>query len=256
MNQPLRVGWQALRQHPGLVVVPIAWDALIWLLILATGRFQGPPPGTIPIKAVLPGTLPSGLNLLGLEPRLSAGSHLNPMGMLVSLLLAIGSAMVTAGFLHLLTGAVSGLSPTWDRFVDGVNRYTGRLLLWNLITLAVGLVVVIIAAAGPLGFMLGLIAFVVLVAFALVPFVIVLEDLGLGDAIATAPERLRAHFGALLLVVLATLAVSFALSAFLATLASSGLIVQTALAIGLWSWFGTWTTLAVMTTITTTHVES
>lgn len=168
------------------------------------------------------------------------------VGMLLAVAMAVATAFVTAGFLHLLTGALAEIPPTWDRFVEGLNRFGGRHLLWGLILMIVMLVGVFFAAAlGPVAILLGIVGLVAAVLLYLVPFLIVLEDMSVGEVVSHAPSRLMSEFGALFTVALTSMLLSVGLSLFLSLINLRTMW----LASPLWAFFGTYLALGVVATV-------
>lgn len=241
MDSPLSRAWQALTRYPALILVPIVWD-LVGAGVLRL--FQGEPAREagrkIDVRFLLPPDLPSGTELLGSGPDLASQSA---VGMLAFVAMAVATAFVTAGFLHLLAGALAEIPPTWDRFADGLNRFGGRLLLWGVILMLVLVVGVFFAAAlGPVAILLAIIGLVAAILLYLVPFLIVLEDMSVGEAVSAAPSRLVSEFGALLPVALATMGISVGLSFLLSVINLRTMW----LASPLWAFFGTFMALAVV----------
>ncbi|HZG58245.1 hypothetical protein [Paenibacillus sp.] len=77
-----------------------------------------------------------------------------------------------------------------------------RMLAWSVFQAIAGLLVLFLTMAF---FPLGLIGVIVLFAFSLTPYLIVLQDVSFGDALASAPSVLRRHFGKLLPVGIAAM---------------------------------------------------
>ncbi|MFZ5815115.1 MAG: hypothetical protein ACOY93_07400 [Bacillota bacterium] len=244
LDSPLSRAWAALTRFPALVLVPIAWEALVTALMMLFKSVPAPGEGrTVTVKFLLPQTLPSGSELLGTGVNLVPGGHLPLPALLVGLLMALAGSFITAGFLHLLVGALDGLSPTWDRFAEGVNRFGSRLLAWTLLTVAaITLAVVIGMGLGQAAVLLLLVGLVAVILFYLVPFLIVAEDLSVGEAISRAPARLLAELGPLFVVALVSVLISVVLSFLLSSLGLRTLW----LASPLWAFFGTFVTLGVV----------
>lgn len=251
MESPLSRAWSALTSYPALILIPIAWDALnfglAWLFSGEVVRQERP---DVNVKFLLPSGLPSGNELLGQAPNLLAFNSLPVWVLLIGLVMAAVSAFVTAGFLHLAAGTLNDRSPAWDGFVEGINRFGGRLFLWNLIVTGVVLFGALLATTGSGLALLFLIAgLIAAVAYCLVPFLIVTDDLGIGEAIAQAPGRLGQEFGSLIGVAVLSVIISAALSFFLSALGAQTLL----LASPLWAFFGTFATLGVLAVLLPAH---
>ena len=244
MDSPLSRAWEALTRYPALVLVPIAWDLVGAGVLLLFGARPVPETGRkIDFRFLLPPDLPSGTELLGSGPNLMNQSAVGTVAFVV---MAVATAFVTAGFLHLLAGALAEIPPTWDRFADGVNRFGGRLLLWGVILMLFLVVGVFFATAlGPAAILLGIIGLVAVVLLYLVPFLIVLEDMSVGEAVSAAPTRLMSEFGALLPVALTSLGISVGLSVLLSVINLRTMW----LASPLWGFFGTFLALAVVAVV-------
>ncbi len=251
METPFSRAWDTIMRYPALALVPIAWDllpaGLLWLLGYGTPAGQAGPGRAFRIKFLLPSALPSGTELLGNTASVQFGAGGIPAGpILISLLLALVAALVTAGFLHLLVGALRGEAPSWDRFTDGVNRFGPRMLVWDLIVFAAvitaGLLAVLI---GPAAIVLLLIGFLLALFLVLVPFLIVVEDLSVGDAVSRASGRFVEHFGGLVVIALASVILSAVVSITLSALGLSYLV----LAAPIWGFLGTVFTLAVVSVL-------
>lgn len=241
MDSPLSRAWQALTRYPVLVLLPIAWDlvaaGLLWLLGNEPARETG---RKFNVQFLLPPDLPTGTELLGAGPNLMGFSA---VGMLLAVAVAVATAFVTAGFLHLLAGVLAEIPPTWDRFVEGLNRFGGRLLLWGLILMTFIVVGVFFATAlGPVAILLAIIGLVAAVLLYLVPFLIVLEDMSVGEAVSHAPSRLMSEFADLFTVALTSVLLSAGLSLFLSLINLRTMW----LASPLWAFFGTYLALGVV----------
>lgn len=247
MSHPLGRAWDAITRYPGLIAVPILWDlvhaAALWLTAEGAVPRQG---RAFSIKFLLPQTIPSGASLLeGSLNLLPSRSDLPLLPLSLYMLLAVVGSLVAAGFLHLLQAALNEAPPSWDGFAEGINRYGGRLVLWNLLSGAAILVGGILAVnMGALSLLLIGVGLIAAVLYYLVPYLIVVEDLQVGDAFSRSPGELGARlgplFGVALTSVLTSALLSFAISAL-----GAGLW----LAIPLWAFFGTWLTLGVMATL-------
>lgn len=241
---PLARGWEVLTRYPALILPPIFWELMIYGLF---GRTLAPALGRqVTLKLLLPPSLPSGAELLGQAPSVTSGSQaFVPGAFLVGLLMVLG-ALVTAGYLHLLTGALQDEAPSWRRFAEGVSRFGSRLLLWKILVAGALLVLALFALGLGPGAALLLLAFLVLsILFYLVDFLIVVEDTSLTDAFHSAPRLLRRYLRDLGPIFL----VSAGLAAVLSLLLSSTGLNTIFLASPLWAWVGTWTALAVVVVV-------
>lgn len=244
----LASAWATLRRYPLLALAPVLWEWLYKVLLVLTGYFPVSWAANkgFQVKLQLPPALPSADDLVGQTSLTGPGS---PPWVLM-IVAGLASALVQAGYLHLLRSAVEGRAPSAGAFADGVNRYAGRYLLWRLIVTSVLMVAALLATSmGVVGVALLLIAFVLAIPFYLVDFLIVSEDLSLGEALHLAPGRLLENLPALARVALVSVIASAALSALFT---STG--VRTVWVVSpVWSWVGTWLALAVLLLLSRSH---
>ncbi|HYF93661.1 MAG TPA: hypothetical protein VD969_15715 [Symbiobacteriaceae bacterium] len=242
MNGPLSLGWAALTRYPVLFVIPVIWElAASTLVRLLLGPAQAAAGRNFTVKFLLPPSLPAGAELIGQGNKLGA-NQAGVLSILLAFLALMASAFVTAGYLHLLQGALRGTAPTWEQFVQGVNRFGGRLLQWHLLLGAVLLVTGLVAVAlGPVGIILLIALLLAAIFLFLVEWLIVVQDMSLGEALSASPGWVRGRFGDLFPIAL----VSVGLSAGLSLLLSGTGLNSILLASPLWGWFGTWLALAV-----------
>lgn len=219
------------------------WDWLYTAILAVTGNLPGVRAADgFQVKLQLPPALPSAGDLVG---QTSMGGPGSPPWVLM-IIAGLASALVQAGYLYLLQSAVEGRAPSSGSFIDGVNRYAGRYLVWRLIVTAVLMGAALLAASmGVVGVALLLIAFVLAIPFYLVDFLIVSEDLSLGEALHLAPGRLLENLPTLVWIALASLLVSAALS----LLFTSAGVRTTWIVSPVWSGLGTWLALAVLLTL-------
>lgn len=249
-ESPLSRAWATLTRYPALVLVPILFDglraAVSWVGALLVGGGGGPAAEGGNIKFVLPPPLPSGTELMNSSPGTTLTTEAGLPGLLIGFLMLLLTAYVTGGFLHLLVGALNSIPPTSDRFIDGLNRFGGRLLLWNLVVGAVVLLGLLLGAAlGPVVILLALIGIVAAVLLLLVPYLIVAEDMGVGEAVSQSPHRLMANLGTLIVVAL----ISVLLSAGISFLLSAMNLQSLWLTAPLWGFVGTVLNLAVVAVV-------
>lgn len=179
MTSPLSRAWATLTRYPLLALIPVLWELMTFWLAFGLGGSRYPGSGavhTVTVKLLLPSSLPSGADLIGTA--ISTPMHaIAPDTLLPVLISNILGAFVTAGYLHLLSRALQGETPSSGRFTEGAGRFGPRLLLWNLLVLAVLFLMSVLAAAlAPLA----LIALLLLALFYfLVPFLIVMRDVPL-----------------------------------------------------------------------------
>jgi hypothetical protein len=243
LTSPLSRAWATLTRYPVLAVIPVLWELItFWLAVgLGGSRYPGAAAGsvhTITVKFLLPSSLPSGAELIGMATSSSIQS-ITPDTLLPVLIANILGAFVTAGYLHLLSGALQGKTPSWGRFTEGSGRFGPRLLLWNLLVMVVLFLVAVLAAAiAPIALMALLLLALL---YLLVPFLVVTHDLPLPEALGGAPSALRSHLGELFPVGLASVALSIVCSFALTATGLSTLLVASPL----WAWVGTWITLSV-----------
>lgn len=244
LQNPLGRAWATLLRFPVLLVVPVIWELVsVGLTWLIEGAALRPGPGQLAgIQFLLPPTMPAGSDLLASQSaidRLQAGFG----SVLLLLIMLILTPLVTAGYLYLLTGALDEVTPTWERFLEGLNRFGARLLGWNLLfgvlMLLGGLIAVV---SGFLGILLLIGGFIAIIAYYLVPFVIVSEDLPVMEAAAQGPGWLSRNNGPLFGIAVASLLLSAALSLGLTVTGLRTLWIASPL----WAFFGTWVTLAVL----------
>jgi hypothetical protein len=243
LTSPLSRAWATLTRYPVLAVIPVLWELItFWLAVgLGGSRYPGAGAGsvdTFTVKLLLPSSMPSGAELIGRATSASIQS-ITPDTLWPVLIATILGAFVTAGYLHLLSGALQGEAPSWVRLTEGSRRFGPRLLLWNLLVMVVLFVVGVLAAAiAPIALMALLLLALL---YLLVPFLIVLHDVPLPEALARAPTALRTHLSRLIPVGLGSVALSIVCSF---ALTASGLSTLL-LASPLWAWLGTWITLGV-----------
>lgn len=246
MQRPLSRAWETLTRYPALALVPLVWNLIAYglfrLMVAAPAAREG---HNVTVKFLLPTGLPDGSKLLG--DTLTVGTTGLTMPAVVpgviGILTALAGAFVTAGYIHLLRLGLEGEAPTMEHFWEGFSRFGGRLLAFNLLLVAAFLIGLLVAVPlGVFGAILLLVAVLFSVVFILVEYLIVLEDLPVGEALSQAPGRLSEQLGSLFTVAL----VSLGLSA-LSSLVLSALGLKTVLlAIPLWAWIGTWLGLAVV----------
>lgn len=255
MQSPLSRAWETLSRYPSLALIPLVWELLTHWPGLLAGRAESAPPGTrtVQLKALLPSGLPSGGKLLGDTFSVSTSGispgFLGPaaitmlIGLAAAILIALAGAFVTAGYLYLLRLALKNEPPTLNLFWEGLMHFGRRILLFNLIVFGIVLAIMGLALLlGPVALILALVGLVLAVVYILVEFLIIVEDLSLGEALRLAPARLQEHFGQLFPIGLVSLALSALIS-----LTLSGLGLKTIFLAGpLWAWLGTWLALAVI----------
>lgn len=131
--------WRAVRRFPALLLVPVLWDALRWLLaalVTTSGYYfrlwdfavgYGLQFDAGYVRFVLPPTLPSAAQLGAQVPAGAPDpSMLSYLIMAVALLM---SACVKGGFLRLLSEALQGVRPSLKGFLAGAGRFGPRLAL-------------------------------------------------------------------------------------------------------------------------------
>lgn len=254
MESNLSRAWETLCRFPVLVLIPLLWDLVNYMAVAGLGLIAVLPPGrSIQVKFLFPSTLPTGAGLIGGDAQINLlPGALPPLATLLALIgtiavTALLGALITGGFLYLLTGASRGEAPSWDRFREGVGRFGPRIFLLHLAVVGIGLIAFLIAWIVGFGILIlfGLTALIVGVVYSLTTFLMVVEDLSLGEALSAAPARLGQHLSALVPILLVSLGLSALCSAILT---STGL--RTIFLAGpLWAWFGTWITLAVVTVL-------
>lgn len=93
-------------------------------------------------------------------------------------------------------------------FASG-RKYFGDMLIWSIFQTAIGALVVFLAAAF---FPFGILLMIAMLFYSLTPYLIVLQDKNVGEAMADAPRLLRRYFGSLfplaLLALFGTLIIS------------------------------------------------
>ncbi|WP_409343516.1 hypothetical protein [Paenibacillus sp. MBLB4367] len=124
-----------------------------------------------------------------------------------SLLAAVVLSFIRGMYLGGMNGLLHNKSVSlWSCGCYYFNRMLGWTLIYALIT---GIAMLAAAALGPLGFLLLLLLFF----YSLTPYIIVLLDIGLGEAISRSPGIFRLYFtrllGLALLAAVLTLCVSF-----------------------------------------------
>ncbi|MDB4897537.1 MAG: hypothetical protein JWN15_3799 [Firmicutes bacterium] len=147
MTTPLSRAWSTLIRYPLLALIPVLWEAGVFLLNLSLGSLPQRGPGnTFSLKLLLPQSLPSGADLISQSVTLNVQSFVGEplVPMLIGTILG---AMVTAGYLHLLNRALLGAAPSWRAFTEGAARFGPRLLLWNLLSMVMLFIVFILSAA-------------------------------------------------------------------------------------------------------------
>jgi hypothetical protein len=240
LTTPLSRAWSTLIRYPLLALIPVLWEAGVFLLNLSLGSLPQRGPGnTFSLKLLLPQSLPSGAELISQSVTLNVQSFVGEpvVPMLIGTILG---AMVTAGYLHLLNRALLGAAPSWRAFAEGAARFGPRLLLWNLLSLVILFIVFILSAAVPILPMMIMMLLALL--YFPAPFVVVVNGLSIPETVTTTPSILRAHLRDLIPVCVAALVMSAICSLGL-TAAGLGLLL---LASPLWGWFGTWVSLGVL----------
>lgn len=245
MESSLGRAWNSITRYPLLMLVPLTWDGLTLaagLLFQTEALWQRG--NGVHLRFVIPSELPSGRELLQQTSQLAP--NVSPALLLGGLLLAILGALAGAGFLHLAGGALSDIPPTWDRFVEGINRYGAKLVLWKLIVSGLLFTFALVATVSAgLSLLLLVVGMVAALVYYLVPFLLVVEELSLGEALSRAPGRLGSALVDLMVITLVSVLCSLAFSFIL-----SGFGMRTLLlASPLWAFSGSLFTLAVVAAI-------
>ncbi|WP_214630146.1 hypothetical protein [Paenibacillus agaridevorans] len=89
------------------------------------------------------------------------------------------------------------------------RRYFSEMLAWSILQLLAGVLMLFLTAVF---FPLGLLLLVVMMIYSITPYLMVLQDLSLGDAITKAPGMFRRYFGAMLPLALIAMLCTFAIS--------------------------------------------
>ena len=245
MDRPLPRAWQTLLRYPVLALVPVVWELLSAGLLWLLGLRSPAPSSQFAVKFLLPSVLPSGGELLG-AARVTFGIGAPFLLLAVAVVQLLLSSLVGAGFLHLLRGALRDQPPTWGRFTEGITRFGPRLLTWNLIIGGVVMIVALMGAAvGPAMALLMIIGFLLTLFLVLVPYLIVVDDCTVGEAVSHASGRFMENLGDLLVIALTSVALSAAVSFLLSALSIRWLVVASPL----WGFMGTAMTLAVVAVV-------
>lgn len=177
----LETGWKRATEYPELALVPVLSSLLSPDNVRRVLEFRG---GHFGLSLRFPVALADLWTFVSL-PSQGPGIHVSPTLPLVPVLILVQTALVAG----LLSSVHEVLETGEYDFAGSVRRYFVRILLFEVLVWALGLATFAIGVAGLSLVLLAIPAFFVLsYLFYATPYLLVVADLNLGDALARSYE--------------------------------------------------------------------